>query len=519
MREACRRFRRPLVPLILLLAAAGPPAWDRKEVDPHALADDLVLPLPCGGAMAFRPVDVPSGHGLLDDRTMEIGRTDPAEGYNEFQREAWIAAPFPVPGSTDARRFYIGKYDVTRDQLATLRGDQCVAPTPGGRLPATGVSWFDASAFAGAWSAWLLANSRDSLPRRGKSFGFIRLPTDDEWSYAARGGSKVSESDFLAPTWPMPEGVDHYVMAGPDVAGGSAHAVGSMLPNPLGLYDMLGEVEQMMLDPYRLNRVGRAHGQAGGILVRGGDYTFNPDDLHTSLRSEVPPYDPATNKATTLATMGFRLVVSADTLGDLQDTDRAQKEFDAIAGKAQVAANDPRQLLELLEQNTASTTVREALARVDASLASQARERDDASAAALGAQLEAATVLAMNVWEAGNTVRLLEKETSGPTGLDADQLAAVRRNLDNRKKLEAGSVEGYMRLLRAISRSPAASQLGQQAKLESVALSERDQVSLLAFLRLAESDAASLIAKHTLLAADVQARITAVPATAARATK
>ena len=134
-------------------------------------------------------------------------------------------------------------------------------------------SWPDAIAYAAHWSSWLLKNARGQLPRRGDATGYARLPTEDEWEYAARGGAKVLEEEFLAPTWPMPGGPERYVLAGSRAAGGRVSQVGQRLPNPLGLYDMLGNAGQMMLDPYRLNRVGRPHGQAGGIAVRGGDYT------------------------------------------------------------------------------------------------------------------------------------------------------------------------------------------------------------------------------------------------------
>src|SRR5882757_204979 len=51
---------------------AGAP-WDQSYIDPHPAADgDLVLPLPCGGAMAFRRVEVESG-GWLNDMQVTLG--------------------------------------------------------------------------------------------------------------------------------------------------------------------------------------------------------------------------------------------------------------------------------------------------------------------------------------------------------------------------------------------------------------------------------------------------------------
>lgn len=512
-------MKRWLLPAVLLSAAqasAARSSWPQSSIDPHKLADDLVLPLPCGGAMVFRPVDVPAGRGPLDDRAIEDGRADNEDGYSEYQHQAWLASPFAVPNAPGTRRYYMGKYDVTRDQFASLQGSACAPPSSAGRLPEAKVSWTEAVDFASAWSSWLLAHARDRLPKRGSSFGFVRLPTDDEWSYAARGGARVSESDFLAPTWPMPEGIDHYVMAGPDIAAGSAHAVGSMLPNPLGLYDMLGEVSQMMVEPFRLNRVGRPHGQAGGLLVRGGDYTFNPDDLRTSLRIEIPPYDPATGAPTRLATMGFRLVVSADALGDMKETEAAQAQFDALDGQKTRLSGSPRQLLEAIRTASSDAAIRDALARVDAALASDERERDDAAATALSAEIEAAAALAMNIWDLENRIGLLKQFTDSSSVLDPAQRAKVQHNLDSLTRLLPGSADGYLDLLRAVGASLAAGRLHDTVALERTAMTERGETNLPVFLSLVEADTKAQASGHPPDRDTTLARIGAISHAAAR---
>jgi len=57
-----------LLPGLLLSGGARAAEWDPRWFNPQPAEGDLILPLPCGGAMAFRPVDVPSGPGPLDDR-------------------------------------------------------------------------------------------------------------------------------------------------------------------------------------------------------------------------------------------------------------------------------------------------------------------------------------------------------------------------------------------------------------------------------------------------------------------
>ena len=79
----------------------------------------------------------------------------------------------------------------------------------------------------------------------------MRLPTEEEWEYAARGGAAVSELDFLGRTFPMPEGTSRYAwFQGPRSAAGRAQPVGMLEPNPLGLHDILGNVGELVLEPF-----------------------------------------------------------------------------------------------------------------------------------------------------------------------------------------------------------------------------------------------------------------------------
>jgi hypothetical protein len=44
----------------------------------------------------------------------------------------------------------------------------------------------------------------------------------------------------------------------------------------------------MMFEPFRLNKLDRLHGKAGGYVVRGGSYVTTQGDIRSALRGEEP---------------------------------------------------------------------------------------------------------------------------------------------------------------------------------------------------------------------------------------
>ncbi len=153
------------------------------------------------------------------------------------------------------------------------------------------VNWDEATAFC----RWLSA--REGLP--------YRLPTEAEWEYACRAGTTTAY--HTGPTLDHPgfqKNVGRYEIPPPVPL-----AVGRTPPNPWGLYDMHGNVEEWCLDwygPYeageQVDPVGRADGDFR--VTRGGSHSTTLEYLRSANRSGTLPEDKSW-------LIGFRVALGA----------------------------------------------------------------------------------------------------------------------------------------------------------------------------------------------------------------
>ena len=144
----------------------------------------------------------------------------------------------------EIKSFFLARYLVTQDLYFAITNKEPSA-FKGDQKPVETVSWHDAVEFCNLLSQKSGLNECYSISNKGENViceweadGY-RLPSEAEWEYACRSGSKkviYGEIDKIA--WYN------------ENSNGQTHEVGKKEPNEWGLYDMLGNVWEWCWDLY-----------------------------------------------------------------------------------------------------------------------------------------------------------------------------------------------------------------------------------------------------------------------------
>ena len=193
---------------------------------------------------AKKPIIDFSKYVLVEGGAFKMGTDQPVEPQESPKHEVRLS------------NFYLGKYEVTFEEYdkfcsATKRDTVPSGNWGRGKNPAFMVSWLDAITYCN----WL--SEKEKLSKcyivKGEEVVWVdtargyRLPTEAEWEYAARGGTKPKGTSFAG------DSVIGTVAWYADNSSGKVQAVGQKQANELGLYDMNGNVWEWVWDWYDWN--------------------------------------------------------------------------------------------------------------------------------------------------------------------------------------------------------------------------------------------------------------------------
>jgi formylglycine-generating enzyme required for sulfatase activity len=255
---------------------------------------------PTGGLFAaerpFRPGQVfTNGIGM---KLIGIPAGEFMQGVSGDQDAEAIESERPAHRVKISKPFYFGVYEVTQMEYRTVMSE---APwtgrlyvQEGDAVAASYVSWEDATAFCKKLSQ-----------REGRTY---RLPTEAEWEYACRAGTKTVYS--FGDKESRLGGFGWYTENADDAGGKFAQLVGQKPPNPFGLYDMHGNAYEWCQDVFDA----KAYGKRGNLTVdplvtsgsrnrvtRGGSWKAAARLARSSCRTWDPP-------SHCLFDIGFRVV-------------------------------------------------------------------------------------------------------------------------------------------------------------------------------------------------------------------
>jgi formylglycine-generating enzyme required for sulfatase activity len=258
-------------------------------------------------SIGMKLVLIRKGTFIMGSPEEELGRDKFGRDRNETQHSVTIS-----------RDFFLCITEVTQGQYEKVMGTNPSIfqgekaswtlgkkgkPVDTSSFPVDFVSWYDAVDFCERLS---------ELPEEIAAERQYRLPTEAEWEYACRAGSKTSYCfgdglDTLGQfAWYTVDPEEYKNLP-------RKHKVAELKPNPWGLFDMHGNVQEWCSDtpePFSAQAVvdpTRASEGADRVL-RGGSYGHEAHDCRSAKRSVMP----ATIRSSLI---GFRVVLNAPTEG------------------------------------------------------------------------------------------------------------------------------------------------------------------------------------------------------------
>ncbi len=245
-------------------------------------APEKQMSLDLSDGVSMKLVLIPAGRFTMGSPKNEAGRQD----HEGPQRQVTISQPY-----------YMGVHEVTYRQYEAVMG-KLPRKVDDLDLPINGVSWNSAKEFC------------DRLSKSSKQT--VSLPTEAQWEYACRAGSRTRYSfgndDRLLPQYAR---FAQRGNAGPLRAG-------SLKPNAWGLYDMHGNLGEFCADFYEKAFPAKAETDPTGPkdgaerVYRGGAWAMGAPHVRSASRGGTNPQGMGPD-------IGFRVVMRVPVETPIED--------------------------------------------------------------------------------------------------------------------------------------------------------------------------------------------------------
>ena len=287
------------------------PASDDSKKEQKEKRLYMVVDLAKSGKMAVSYLDEAPKGGWSDEyRKTKIALRKIAPGSFEYQRGKSFKITKP---------FYIGVFEMTQYQYEKVMGHKNNrSKSKGNMRPVANVSYIDIRGpnKGQGWPKDGMVDGKSYLDKLRKKVGIdFDLPTEVQWEYACRAGTK---GDFNV------DGAEMVKLGKCRDNGGQKDMhvkVGSFMPNAWGLYEMHGNVWEWCLDrgsntsggfsffnwnsdPKETETDPKGPMAGSSRVLRGGSYVHGPGNCSSSLRCCVDPGNRGDD-------VGFRLACPA----------------------------------------------------------------------------------------------------------------------------------------------------------------------------------------------------------------
>ena len=263
-----------------------------------------------GSTLSFKMIPIQAGKFIMGSKATEKNRKADEGPQKEIQ----------IPA------FWMGAYEVTRDELDVFLKDESTSQNITMDAITRPIAQYVDLSWGMGKEVGYPANSMSQRTAimycrwlYEKTKIFYRLPTEAEWEYACRAGTQTAYYFGNDPAllgkhaWYVKNSEDKF------------HKVGLKLPNPWGLYDMLGNLMEWTLNHYTPNAylnyksidsVPVANPKKYPKSVRGGGFSETAIELRSANRLHSDPVwnkrDPQIPKSkwwlTEAKNIGIRLV-------------------------------------------------------------------------------------------------------------------------------------------------------------------------------------------------------------------